>query len=141
MLAWAGCPAADAQITRGIPSDEHFAAFTPYLNGDFRSAGRAFEHTSRIKSTGGVWIDSIPYHTMIGECMYQMGDLAGALEQYSAALQVFLSYPNWLLLLEYPNAIAFHARGSQSADLGCSDADHPRSDGSGSSRHPPRQHR
>ena len=105
MLAWAGCPAADAQITRGIPSDEHFAAFTPYLNGDFRSAGRAFEHTSRIKSTGGVWIDSIPYHTMIGECMYQMGDLAGALEQYSAALQVFLSYPDWLLLLEYPNAI------------------------------------
>ena len=37
---------------------------------------------------------------MIGECMYQMGDLAGALEQYSAALQVYLSYQDWLLRLE-----------------------------------------
>ncbi len=91
------------RITRGIPSDEHFAAFTPYLNGDFSvSRPRCSSTTSRIKSTDGVWIDSIPYHTMIGECMYQMGDLAGALEQYSAALQVFLRYPDWLLLLEYP---------------------------------------
>ncbi|MHB8862763.1 MAG: hypothetical protein ACYC6N_10180, partial [Pirellulaceae bacterium] len=73
--------------TRGVPSDEHFAAFSPYLNGDFNSARRLFESSSRIKSTEGVWIDSIPYHTMIGECMYQMGNLAGALDQYSAALQ------------------------------------------------------
>ena len=85
----------------GIPSDEHFAAFTPYLNGDYVSAAKLFESAPRIKSTEGVWIDSIPYHAMIGECKYQMGDLAGALEQYSAALQVFLRYPDWLLFLEY----------------------------------------
>ena len=52
-----------------------------------------------------MYIDSIPYHAMIGECKYQMGDLAGALEQYSAALQVFLRYPDWLMLLEYSKTV------------------------------------
>ncbi|MHB0957746.1 MAG: CHAT domain-containing protein [Pirellulaceae bacterium] len=96
--------------TRGVPSDEHFAAFSPYLNGDFNSARRLFESSSRIKSTEGVWIDSIPYHTMIGECMYQMGNLAGALDQYSAALQVYLRYQDWLLRINVPNTVGLSTR-------------------------------
>src|SRR3990172_9281952 len=65
LLAWGACGVGHAQvIMRGIPSDEHFATFNPYLNGDYVTAGRAFASTPRIKSTEGVWIDSIPYHTM-----------------------------------------------------------------------------
>lgn len=107
LLAWAGCAPAGAQMMfkRGLPSDAHFESFPALLNGDCVSAGRLFTSVPRIKSTEGVYIDSIPYHAMIGECKYQMGDLAGALEQYSAALQVLLSYPDWLLYLEYNKTV------------------------------------
>ncbi len=100
VVAWAACVPARAQVVRGIPNDAHFSSFASYLDGDYLTAGRLFSSTPRIKSTTGVWIDSIPYHAMIGECKYQMGDLAGALDQYTAALQVALAYPDWLMLLD-----------------------------------------
>ncbi len=102
---------AQAQVPmRGIPSDEHFAAFTPFLSGDFVSARRLFDSAPRVKSTEGVWVDSIPYHTMVGECMYQMGNLKGALDQYSAALQVYLRYQDWLLRINVPNSVGLSSR-------------------------------
>ncbi len=96
--------------TRSFPSDEHYRAFRPFQEGDFVAAGREFTSVPRLKSTEGVWIDSIPYHTMIGECMYQMGDLAGALQQYTTALQVFLQYPDWLLRINIPDTLQPSAR-------------------------------
>jgi tetratricopeptide (TPR) repeat protein len=98
--AWSQMPA------RSIPSDAHFLSFEPYRTGDFNTARRAFASVSRVKTTEAVWLDSIPYHAMIGECMYQMGDLAGALEQYTAALQVYVRYPDWLLRLDFPPGLA-----------------------------------
>lgn len=96
---------AHAQLTRSVPSDEHFSAFKPFLDGNYVTAGRYFASSSRVKSTAGVWIDSICYYAMIGECKYQMGDLAGALEQYTAALQVAVTYPDWLLLVDLSRPI------------------------------------
>jgi len=107
MLAGPACSVARAQqLVRTIPSDEHYDSFTAFLDGNYVTAGRYFASTSRIKSTAGVWIDSIPYHAMIGECKYQMGDLAGALEQYSAALQVAVSYADWLMYLDLVRPVA-----------------------------------
>jgi len=80
------------------------------MEGDFQSALRDFRSVTRIKSTQGVWIDSITYHTMVGECMYHMGNLRGALEQYTAALQVFVTYPDWLTMVEVPAALQPSAR-------------------------------
>lgn len=97
---------AKAQLPpRSVPSDEHFAAFRPYLAGDFLAARRLFAAAPRVRSTEAVWIDSIPYHAMIGECLYHMGDLNGALEQYTLALQVYLRYPDWMLRLNMPDVI------------------------------------
>ncbi len=93
------------QRTRNFPSDEHYRAFRPFQDGDFMSAGREFSAVPRLKSVEGIWIDSIPYHAMIGECMYQMGDLTGALQQYTTALQVSLQYPDWLLRINVPDTL------------------------------------
>ncbi len=90
------------QRSRTFPSDEHYRSFRPMQEGDYVTAGRDFAATSRLKSAEGIWIDSIPYHAMIGECMYQMGDLSGALQQYTTALQVYLQYPDWLLAHQDP---------------------------------------
>ena len=106
-LACLACSIAQGQVLpRAVPSDEHFAAFNTYLGGDFLAARRLFASAPRIRSTEGVWVDSIPYHAMIGECLYQMGDLGGALEQYNAAVQVYLRQPDWMLRLAFPATLA-----------------------------------
>ncbi len=95
-----------AQVgTRNFPSDEHYRSFRAFQEGDYVTARRDFAAVTRLRSTEGIWIDSIPYHTMIGECMYQMGDLAGALQQYTTALQIGLKNQNWLLALNLPDVI------------------------------------
>ncbi len=106
LLALSLSPRAQAQLqTSTFPHDQHFSSFRPYLEGDFTSARREFLATPRLKSTEGVWIDSIAYHTMIGECLYQMGDLSEALKQYTTALQIYLQYPDWLLRIRIPDTL------------------------------------
>src|SRR5262245_16673770 len=67
--------------TRMIPNPEYFSAFQTYYSGDYRSAIAAFQDAAKggVRSTDGRWVDSICYHCMIGECYYQLGDLAQSL--------------------------------------------------------------
>lgn len=95
---------AEAQM-RSYPHPDHWGSFRPYYDGDFVDARRAFMSTPRMKSPLGVWVDSIPYHTMIGECLYHMGDLKGALQQYTTALQIYLQNPSWLLRVRIPDTL------------------------------------
>jgi CHAT domain-containing protein len=88
-----------------IPSDEHFRAFRPLLDGDYNTAGKFFAAAPRLKAPGQVWIDSVAYHTMIGECHYHMGNLSAALEQYTAALTAFAANSEWLLRIEFPASL------------------------------------
>src|SRR5262245_11758591 len=101
-----------AQLTsRSAPHDGYWACFEPYLDGDFRTAGREFREAAKhgivnmSTTVGGPWIDAICYHTMIGECSYQMGDVADALDQYTAALKLFLAHRDWMLRIEFPAGI------------------------------------
>lgn len=88
-----------------VPVDEYFTqGMALYYAGDFASARNAFTGMGRqgVRSTEGRWIDSICYHTMIGECSYRLGDLSAAAEQYTAALKLYLAYPDWMLRVEFP---------------------------------------
>jgi tetratricopeptide (TPR) repeat protein len=58
-----------------------------------------------VRSTEGVWVDSICYATMIGECFYQMGEPAKALDQYNSALKLSLAHKGWMLRVEFPDVI------------------------------------
>jgi len=93
--------------SRVVPRDGYFAAFVPHFEGEYKSSSRGFRDAFRggIRSTEGRWIDSICYHTMMGECYYQMGELGLALDQYDAALKLFLAHKDWMLRVQFPPTI------------------------------------
>ena len=102
MLALLAAEAPAQLQPRMYPSDQHFSAFRPYLDGDFTTAHRDFRTAPRMRSTERVWIDAIADYAMMGECLYHMGDLKTALEHYNDALRVYLTYSDWLLRIQIP---------------------------------------
>ena len=92
------------EVSRVVPRDSHFLGFHSYFDGDYDDALRSFRDAARdgIRSTEGRWIDSICYHTMMGECYYKMGQLDQALEQYSSGLQLLVAHKDWLLRIQFP---------------------------------------
>ncbi|MGI8982897.1 MAG: CHAT domain-containing protein [Pirellulaceae bacterium] len=96
---------AQAQGARmSIPNIGYFAGFDSFNDGDFKSAGEVF----RRSASGGFksiddqrWIDSICFHTMIGECYYQMGDMENAAEQFSSAVALFNVHRDWMLRAQF----------------------------------------
>jgi tetratricopeptide (TPR) repeat protein len=92
---------------KAAPHEGYWNCFGTYLEGDFRTAAKEFRDAARDgifnvdHVVGGPWIDSICYHTMLGECAYQMGDLTTALDQYTAALNRFLLNRNWMLRIDF----------------------------------------
>ena len=93
-----------AQTGRDIPTTEYWLSRGVYYDGDFATARKAFQDAARggIKTADGRWVDSVCYHVMLGECLYEMGNLTAALEQYAAALQLYTAYQNWMLQVEFP---------------------------------------
>jgi len=86
------------QTDRTAPTKSYHAAFVDFYDGDYRTALDRFKAESRgsIKTAQSRWIDSICYETMQGECYYQMGAYREALAHYTAALEIYQSYPTWL---------------------------------------------
>lgn len=85
------------------PRDTYYLAFRDYYDGDLSNALRQFQSEGRrgLRIPGQNWIDSICYHTMIGECYYQMGQLDDALAQYESALQLMLTFPDWMIRIQF----------------------------------------
>src|SRR4030095_4215849 len=107
-----GPPPAPAQAPiRSAPHDGYWTCSAPFYDGDFRTAAKSFREAAKdgifnlSLSTPGPWIDAICYHAMVGECHYQMGNLADALDEYSAALKFFLAHRNWMLQIDFPPGI------------------------------------
>ncbi len=96
-----------AQGERARPRQSFFAAIDELYSGEYRRALRGFQSELRsgVKSTEGRWIDSICYHTMLGETYYHMGQNAAALKQYDAAVELFLAHSEWLMRVEFPRAV------------------------------------
>ena len=94
---------ADAQ-DRAIPSASYFTHFAELYDGDANNALEEFNDDlkSGIKTVNARWIDSICYHTMCGESLYQMGKYRAAVEHYNAALNWYLAYPDWMLRVQFP---------------------------------------
>jgi tetratricopeptide (TPR) repeat protein len=91
-------------IRREYPPQSYYVSLELLEEGEFTDAARAFRSTARsgVRSSEGRWVDSICYHAMIGECFYQLGDLRSALDQYTAALNLYLGYSNWMLRVDMP---------------------------------------
>ena len=90
-----------------VPNELYFLATRPYLEGEFQTAAKAFREAAKggVASTEGRWIDSICYHAMLGECLYQLGENPAAREQFEAAIKLFLVHRDWMLRVEFPDTL------------------------------------
>lgn len=89
--------------SRGAPTASYFSGFGPFYEGEYRDALQIFRSEGRgaIKSVESRWIDSICYHTMTGECYYQMGQNAEAVTHYDSALQLYAAFADWMLKVQF----------------------------------------
>ena len=92
---------------RTVPGQSYMLSLQPFYMGEYRDALKGFQTAtnSGINTGQGRWVDSICYFTMIGECLYHIGDLAGALEQYDAAMEIMIARRGWLKRLQFPAII------------------------------------
>lgn len=101
-------PTANAQIAQStVPQVGYFRTFNNFYRGEFRASQRDFRGSARSGYIGveGPWMDHICYHTMVAECMFQMGDVNGALEQYNSALGVFVANGAWFTRVDFPATV------------------------------------
>lgn len=82
-----------------IPSPGYYVAVEQLYRGEFNRAQRSFrsEVNGAIKTVQARWIDSICYHSMLGETYFQLGRNREALSEFDQAIELYLAYPDWLL--------------------------------------------
>lgn len=104
LLCLATCSVGQGLGSNEIPSMAYYSAFRDYNNGEFEDALDTFsdERRGAIKKPGMLWLDSICYYTMMGECYYQMGQLEKALDNYTTAVQLYIQHNDWLILVQFP---------------------------------------
>ncbi len=90
-------------VARQVPSPVYFTSLPGYYNGNYRGALGLFtnESQSGLRNAASQWIDVIPAYTMAGECYYQLGQPQKALEQYDAALKLFVAHSDWMTRVQF----------------------------------------
>jgi CHAT domain-containing protein len=97
---------AQAQVGQSIPSVSYFNHFALLYAGEYRDALKGFGSERGIRTPQSRWIDSICYYTMTGECYYKLGQYREALDSYTAALNLYVAFSNWMTSVRFPPAIA-----------------------------------
>lgn len=107
LILVAGSTASGQVNTQTYPPAVYFQAISVFHEGEYATALRGFQDSARggVRSTEGLWVDSICYQTMQGECYLKMGDLTKALAQYNAALQLAVFHGDWMLRIEFPETL------------------------------------
>jgi tetratricopeptide (TPR) repeat protein len=97
------------------PTTAYYSAFVQLYDGDYADALRRFQSEGRgaIKNAQSRWIDSICYEALCGECYFQMGLLDEALQHFTAALQIYQRFPDWMLKVQFPALIRLANPGAR----------------------------
>lgn len=92
-----------AQMSENIPDASYWVAVEALYSGEYRDAERALRREAQrgVRTTQARWIDSICYHAMLGEVLYQQGRNAEALAEFDQACRLVLAYPDWLLRVRF----------------------------------------
>ena len=103
MLAALAASPVRAQLDDEVPHASYYLSTDAFYGGEYRDAERELRRETRrgIRTSQTNWIDSICYHTMLGEVLYQQGRNADALVEFDQACQLLLAYPNWLLQVKF----------------------------------------
>jgi hypothetical protein len=104
-LALLATPSASAQLMDAVPHASYYIAVEEFYSGAYRQAERDIRRKRGVRIGQTNWIDSICFHAILGEVLYQQGRNAEALAEFDQACQVFLAYPNWLLQVKYQSTI------------------------------------
>lgn len=93
----------NAQLGEEVPSRAYYVAVQAFYSGEYREAEQAFRQETRrgIRTVQARWIDSICYHSMLGEVYFNQGRNPQALAEFDQACQLMLTYPNWLLRVKF----------------------------------------
>lgn len=96
---------AQAQINQ-LPHLSYYPQQAALNEGDFKSAVKGYQSEVRgaMKSVSSRWIDSICAYTMLGEAYYAIGDFENAIENYNAALNIYVQYFNWMSDVKFLSA-------------------------------------
>lgn len=96
-------PGLDVAPANSYPNDQYFFALQVYREGDLTNAAVAFDQAlgRTRKDSNGRWIDAIPVYAMLGECLYQAGDLPAAIENFDIALALTIRHRGWLSALTW----------------------------------------
>ncbi len=108
LVSLVATPAAFAQVaSKQAPNQAYYLAKETYNLGRYTDALRGFRQAARDGVVGidGRWIDAICYHTMAGECLFELGQVGDALEQYEAALNLYVRFKDWMLRVKFPETI------------------------------------
>jgi len=91
-------PGLDVAPANTYPNDLYYIALQQYREGDLVNAAVSFDQSlSRTrKDSNGRWIDAIPIYAMLAECLYQAGDLPGAVDNIDAAIALAVRHRGWL---------------------------------------------
>ncbi|MCG8585244.1 MAG: tetratricopeptide repeat protein, partial [Pirellulales bacterium] len=110
--------ASPAWANRNVPGDGYYTGLDSLYGGDYADAIDSFEYELRhaIRTPDTRWIDSICYHAMLGEAYYYARDLDRALEHYNAAVRLYISFPDWLMRINY-SAYSIRPSGPVSAKV------------------------
>ncbi len=89
--------------SRRAPSASYFATFSALYDGDYKTALEGFQAALRmgIKTVQARWLDSICYYTMVGETYYRLGKYPEAMENYNAALRLYIRYADFMLRVQF----------------------------------------
>ncbi|MCA9186598.1 MAG: tetratricopeptide repeat protein, partial [Planctomycetales bacterium] len=105
-LGLIGCIAAQANGQLGgasYPGTGYRLTMPSFYEGEYGDALDGFRSAARsgLRSSQGRWVDSVCYHTMMGECFYHMGQLPQALEQYTVSLNLFMVNKDFLQRVKF----------------------------------------
>lgn len=106
---------------RVFPSLGYYQHIAGLYNGEYKAALEGFklDYSFGLQAAGTHWVDSICYLTMAGECRLKMGQLGDALDDYNAALKLYIAFPNWMAGIRFPTVIRPQA-GPRKAPWGTS---------------------
>ena len=98
-----------AQQQRKMPKQGYYTGFGPYYRGQYKDALRIFrsEYKTAFRVGDQHFVDSVCILTMMGECYYQVGDYASAMQHYNEAVELYFVHHDqrWQQNIRVPTTI------------------------------------
>ncbi len=109
---------AQIQSAQPLPRPDYYRVFgSLYLMGEYETAAKQMRAMSKTayRDINGYFLDSVCYWTIFGESLYHVGEYSQALEQYEAALMLYLDFQAWPSRTRFPNSIQTDSAGLRAA--------------------------